>query len=269
MQKSFDLLHKLQPWEIQAGPIRINYTGEEGIDAGGLAKDWFVEMSKRLVSIPRQQQTTTSHHKNRNKQESEEVQEEADGFDKDKENSSPVSFSIIYETEQGVTINPTAGVVYSDAECRYMYTSLGMFIAKALIDGQTIGIQFHKLILLCLLAAPVDEIAVADQFLDPVKRKVALREAKLKAKRFSLSDLQDTEPEFYRGMKWIAENSVDGAEISFSTTYQAYVYNARTQCAQPKQITVELVEGGDERIVTDADKDEYIQLMVDWLCHKR
>jgi hypothetical protein len=42
LQKSFSLLHKLEPWEVQAGPIRINYAGEEGIDAGGLAKDWCV-----------------------------------------------------------------------------------------------------------------------------------------------------------------------------------------------------------------------------------
>jgi hypothetical protein len=194
----------------------------------------------------------------------------ADGpLDPFAEDAPPISFSIIYETEQGVTINPTAGVVFSDDECRYMYSALGKFIAKAIIDGQTIGIQFHRLLLLCLLAAPVDTTAVEDKYLDPVKRKAALREAKTKARRFSLEDLAEVEPEFHRGLKWISDNSVEGAEITFSTTYEAYVYNPKTQSAQPKQITVELVEGGEERVVTDEDKEEYLQLMVDWLCRKR
>jgi len=261
MQKSFSLLHKLEPWEMQAGPIRINYKGEEGIDAGGLAKDWFVEISKSLVSV----QTSGSGNSSGNSK----ARDDVVPVDPFAEETPPISFGIVYETEQGVTINPTAGVVYSDEECRYMYSALGMFIAKAIIDGQTIGIQFHKLLLLCLLAAPVNETAVGDKYLDPVKRKAAVREAKAKAKRFNLTDLAETEPEFYRGLLWISENSVDGAEISFSTTYEAYVFSARAGTAQPKQITVELVEGGEERIVTDDDKEEYVQLMVDWLCRKR
>lgn len=150
-----------------------------------------------------------------------------------------------------------------------MYTALGTFIAKAIIDGQTIGLQMHKLLLLCLLAAPVDEKAIEDSYLDPVKRKAAVREARNKSLRFSLDDLAETEPDFYRGLKWINDNSVEGAEITFSTTYEAYVFNSRTNSAQAKQISVELVEGGEDRVVTDAGKEEYLQLMVDWLCRKR
>ena len=88
----------------------MNYENEDGIDAGGLAKDWFVEIIKALISV-----NNSSN---------------GDG--------SAVSFSIVHETEQGVTLNPTAGVVFSDDECRYLYTTLGIFLAKAIVGKFTI-----------------------------------------------------------------------------------------------------------------------------------
>jgi E3 ubiquitin-protein ligase HUWE1 len=35
--------------ELNAGPIRISFEGEEGLDAGGLAKDWFGAVGRALV----------------------------------------------------------------------------------------------------------------------------------------------------------------------------------------------------------------------------
>ena len=97
LQTSFKLLKEIPSWQLKAGPVRISYLNEDGLDAGGLAKDWFVEMSKSLLNIgaiSNQDQNNTST------------------------DTATASFSFIYETQQGVTINPTAGMVYSDDECR-------------------------------------------------------------------------------------------------------------------------------------------------------
>ncbi len=282
LQNSFTLLNNLPAWELLAGPIRISYLGEDGLDAGGLAKDWFVEMSKALLHIGSEAPPPKRVDPNSAaaiKAAAAAVAAEKEGAgggasvaadsaeinpedvpDADADvDEKPVSYSIIHETEQGVAINPTAGVVFSDEDCQYMYGLLGTFIAKALIDGQTIGIQFHKLFLLALLSG----VSKGEERLAPAKR----REKELK--RYKLSDLEDCEPQFYAGLKWIADNSVEGADITFSTAYEAYVYNSHTKTAQRKTITVDLVEGGDDRTVTDDDKDEYLALMLEWLCKKR
>ena len=116
LMNSFKLLSELEDWQLLAGPVRINYQGEDGIDAGGLAKDWFVEMMKSLLRVSSDGGSSGSG---------------GSGFDDDQ--PEVVSFSILHETEQGVTINPTAGIVYSEDECQYMYRTFGVFLAKALI----------------------------------------------------------------------------------------------------------------------------------------
>lgn len=35
--------------DLAAGPIRIVYENEAGIDAGGLAKDWFQELTRKVT----------------------------------------------------------------------------------------------------------------------------------------------------------------------------------------------------------------------------
>lgn len=98
LHNSFNILANTPDWEFVAGPLRVNYIGEDGIDAGGLAKDWFVEVVKLLLSV---------------------TETENAGIDATRGPvDGPTSFNILLETDNGVTINPTAGVVYTEEECR-------------------------------------------------------------------------------------------------------------------------------------------------------
>ena len=46
-------MHRINPSRLRKQdllkPLRIRYTGEDGIDSGGLVKDWFVEVSRCLA----------------------------------------------------------------------------------------------------------------------------------------------------------------------------------------------------------------------------
>ena len=158
---------------------------------------------------------------------------------------------------------------------RYMYNLFGVFLAKALIDGQTLGIRVHPLILLALITPPDVVLNVID----------TNNTTKRKSSYYQLSLLANSEPEFHRGLQWISENSVEGqlvlyvhklymhvfidAELTFSTSYEAYTYNSSTRSYVSKQVTVELVPGGKDIIVTEETKGKYIQAMVEWICRRR
>ena len=48
MDSSFRAFALLRPTDLLK-PLRIRYAGEDGIDSGGLVKDWFLEASRRIV----------------------------------------------------------------------------------------------------------------------------------------------------------------------------------------------------------------------------
>ena len=49
LKESFEKLHKLDP-ETWLQRIKVSYEGNEGIDAGGLTKDWFTKLSNELFN---------------------------------------------------------------------------------------------------------------------------------------------------------------------------------------------------------------------------
>lgn len=58
-------------------------------------------------------------------------------------------------------------------------------------------------------------------------------------------------------------------DIAFSTSYSAYSYNPKTKTATSKQITVELMDRGSDTTVTNENRAQYIELMLEWLCKRR
>jgi len=48
LQDSLTLLGYSELIELQRSPIRIQFENEQGIDNGGLSKDWFTSVAKAL-----------------------------------------------------------------------------------------------------------------------------------------------------------------------------------------------------------------------------
>ncbi|EUB59451.1 Signal recognition particle protein [Echinococcus granulosus] len=75
-------------------------------------------------------------------------------------------------------------------------------------------------------------------------------------KPLSLNDLQTVDEEYYNSLLFIRENPIDDAdlELYFEADYEHF----------GQTITCELKQGGKSIKVTDANKEEYLSLMVNW-----
>lgn len=123
-----------------------------------------------------------------------------------------------------------ASVIHGD-EIRWIFRSIGIFIAKAIADGQILGATFSDL-LLCLL----------------------------RGERVQLDDLRAAEPEIYHSLQWILSNDVTEADLSFSVSYEG---------AFGQMITVSLGGHPEGTKVTEENKGSYVDSMVDWLGKER
>ena len=192
LEESLQQLFAKAKEEIDAGPIRVKYQNEEGLDAGGLAKDWFSEVSRNLLEG---------------------------------------STGLLIQNEHGfATIDPRAAIIHKPSESRWLFKALGIFFAKALIDGQTLGMSLNPTVLMLMCG-----------------------------KTPSLEDLKDVDPSFYRGLKWVEENNVEGADLTFSASYELFGSNE----------TIKFIENGDTVAVTEENKEEYLDLIQQWLFRGR
>jgi len=271
--KSLHVLHDLPPVVAAAGPVRVRFIGEEGLDAGGLAKDWVGLVARALLSCG-------AHILEVSRDEHQEV----------------------------VKIDPRGGYVYAGEDLCWLFRGLGRFLAKVrlpslspdslstlsnislprrslpprcpqvLRDGHTLGITLSPILLL----------------------QLAGREP-------SLPQLAQADPYYYKGLKWILENDVTDLDLTFSTTFdlavdidgdeeiaeaeaeaEAVAGNADDEGdvvrlppralrvppgtagavaagAATAQVCKELVPGGRDVAVTESNKAEYVRLMQTWL----
>ena len=114
---------------------------------------------------------------------------------------------------------------------RWLFRSLGIFAAKAILDNQILGIMLNRLLLLYLCG-----------------------------RRPTLEDMEISDPSYYKGLIWVLDNDVTHAELNFSTSYEG-IFGEST--------TVSLCDNGENRIVTETNKEEYVDLMSNWLSRGR
>lgn len=189
--------HKL----LQAGVGRVEFIGEDGIDAGGLAKDWFSQLAKSLLADCLAVGCTA-----------------------------PVGLLATDPDTGFVSIDASCPYIYPLSDLRWMYEAVGCILAKSILDNQTLGLFFSPILISLLF----DREATLDQ-------------------------LEKAEPALYRGLKWVSENDVTGADLTFSVSFDVL-----GDCK-----TVELVENGEDIIVTEENKKSYVDQMAVWLIRDR
>uniref|UniRef100_A0A915B110 E3 ubiquitin-protein ligase n=1 Tax=Parascaris univalens TaxID=6257 RepID=A0A915B110_PARUN len=168
--------------------LYIQFRGEEGLDYGGVAREWFFLLSHEVLN--------------------------------------PMYCLFMYAgtNNYSLQINP-ASFINPDHLKYFEY--IGRFIAMALFHGKFIYSGFTM----------------------PFYKKML-------NKKLTLKDLESVDAEFYNSVMWIKENNVDECdmELYFVADYEL-LGEIRTH---------ELKEGGAELAVCEANKDEYMELLVEW-----
>ena len=125
----------------------------------------------------------------------------------------------------GAIIDIRSSVLHG-SECRWLFTSIGKFFAKAIIDEHMLGVKFNDLFLSWLIGRPP-----------------------------TLEELKDIDPTMYKGLEWVLNNPVNDADFTFSASYELF----------DEQITVDFIPNGRTVSVTDDNKTQYVDYMLAWL----
>jgi hypothetical protein len=110
-----DTLRQLRlptPHELLAGPIRVTFHDEEGIDGGGLSREWAVEVMKLILL--------------------------------DSSGLMTISGNSGEDNEAILDIRANA---FHGSDCRWLFLSLGKLLAKVIIDELAVGVKFSDLFL--------------------------------------------------------------------------------------------------------------------------
>ncbi|KAH9581735.1 WW domain containing E3 ubiquitin protein ligase 1, variant 2 [Schistosoma haematobium] len=184
---SFEQIMRLKPHELRCR-LFISFTGEEGLDYGGLSREWFFKLSTELL------------------------------------NPMYCLFEYAGGNNYALQINPASSV---NPEHLEYFRFVGRFIALALYHSRFIDngftLPFYKRML---------------------------------NKNITLADIETVDVEYYNSLKFIQENNIDecGLDVYFAMDYEV-LGELRTH---------ELKPGGRDILLTDANKAEYIDLMVNW-----
>ncbi|CAI2308630.1 unnamed protein product [Caenorhabditis sp. 36 PRJEB53466] len=168
--------------------LYIQFRGEEGLDYGGVAREWFFLLSHEVLN--------------------------------------PMYCLFMYagNNNYSLQINP-ASFVNPDHLKYFEY--IGRFIAMALFHGKFIYSGFTM----------------------PFYKKML-------NKKIVLKDIEQVDSEIYNSLMWIKDNNIDECdmELYFVADYELL----------GELKTYELKEGGADIAVTEANKLEYIELLVEW-----
>ncbi|TKR96458.1 hypothetical protein L596_010472 [Steinernema carpocapsae] len=168
--------------------LYIQFKGEEGLDYGGVAREWFFLLSHEVLN--------------------------------------PMYCLFMYAgtSNYSLQINPASFV--NPDHLKY-FEFIGRFIAMALFHGKFIYSGFTM----------------------PFYKKML-------NKKLHMKDLESVDMEFYNSIMWIKDNNIDECDMEL---YFVADYDLLGEIK-----THELKENGTNIPVNEANKEEYIELMVEW-----
>ena len=184
---SFKFLSFKSGDEIKYGKLSIRFHGEEGVDAGGVTREWFQVLSRQMFNpdyalfIPVASDRTTFH---------------------------PNKLSKVNE------------------EHLMFFKFIGRIIGKALYEGRALDCHFSRAVYKRILGKSV-----------------------------SIKDMETLDLDYYKSLLWMLENDI--TEIITET------FSVETDDFGVRE-TVDLVENGRNIPVTEENKHEYVQLVVEY-----
>ncbi|XP_027004984.2 NEDD4-like E3 ubiquitin-protein ligase WWP1 isoform X2 [Tachysurus fulvidraco] len=186
-EDSFQQIMALKPYDLRRR-LYIIFRGEEGLDYGGLAREWFFLLSHEVL------------------------------------NPMYCLFEYAGKSNYCLQINP-ASTINPDHLSYFCF--IGRFIAMALFHGKFIDTGFS---------------------LPFYKRMLN--------KKLLLKDLESIDPEFFNSLIWIRDNNIEECSLEMYFTVDMEILGKIT--------SHNLKPDGDNILVTEENKEEYIGLMAEW-----
>jgi hypothetical protein len=200
--------------ELLAGPIRISFHNEIGIDGGGLSREWAIEVMKLVIQDSSGLMTSSTF---------------GCGSSDNDTNDSGGGGGGGGGGGDNAIIDMRANALHG-TDCRWLFISLGKFLAKIIIDELVVGIKFSDLFLTWLCG-----------------------------KLPTLDDLKSMDSVMSRGLEWVLNNSIHDSDLTFSASYDLL---GTTE-------VIDFIPNGRNINVTEENKIEYVDLMMAWLIHGR
>ena len=172
--------------EIKYGKLNIRFHGEEGVDAGGVTREWFQVLSRQM-------------------------------FNPDYALFVPVA-------SDRTTFHPNKNSYFNEEHLDF-FKFIGRIIGKALYEGRPLDCHFSRAVYKRILGRTV-----------------------------SIKDMETLDLDYYKSLVWMLENDI--TEVITET------FSIETEDFGAKQI-VDLVENGRNIPVTEENKQEYAQLVVE------
>ncbi|GAB7346103.1 hypothetical protein MBLNU457_4860t2 [Dothideomycetes sp. NU457] len=183
---SFKSLYYKKPNEIKYGKLNIRFHGEEGVDAGGVTREWFGALSRQM-------------------------------FNPDYALFNPVA-------ADRTTFHPNPLSVINEQHLTF-FRFIGRIIGKALYEGRVLDCHFSRAVYKRILGKPV-----------------------------SLKDMETLDLDYYKSLVWILENDI--TDVTFETFSVEVDKFGVTE-------TVDLIPGGRDIPVTEENKREYVNKVVE------
>ncbi|EAW10523.1 E3 ubiquitin-protein ligase TOM1 [Aspergillus clavatus NRRL 1] len=184
---SFKSLYFKSADELKYGKLNVRFHGEEGVDAGGVTREWFQVLARGMFNpnyalfIPVAADRTTFHP------------------------------------------NRLSGV---NSEHLMFFKFIGRIIGKALYEGRVLDCHFSRAVYKCILSRSV-----------------------------SIKDMETLDLDYYKSLLWMLENDI--------TDIITETFAVETDDFGEKQV-IDLIENGSNIPVTQENKEEYVQRVVDY-----
>ncbi|CAG0891922.1 unnamed protein product [Cyprideis torosa] len=186
-EQSFHQIMRLEAFQLRRR-LYVMFKGEEGLDYGGVAREWFFLLSHEVL------------------------------------NPMYCLFEYANPEHTLLQINPASNI---NPDHLLYFRFIGRFIAMALYHRNFIysgfTLPFYKQML---------------------------------GKKLVLKDLESVDPEFYQSLKWILDNNIDECDLEM-------YFTADFECLG-KVTQHDLKPNGASIRVTQENKEEYVQLMMEW-----
>ncbi|XP_016099616.1 NEDD4-like E3 ubiquitin-protein ligase WWP2 isoform X1 [Sinocyclocheilus grahami] len=186
-EDSFQQIMNMKPYDLRRR-LYIIMRGEEGLDYGGIAREWFFLLSHEVL------------------------------------NPMYCLFEYAGKNNYCLQINPASSI---NPDHLTYFRFIGRFIAMALYHGKFIDTGFT---------------------LPFYKRMLN--------KKPTLKDLESIDPEFYNSIMWVKENDLEECGVE--------LYFAQDMEILGKVTTHQLKNDGENELVMQDNKEEYISLLTDW-----
>ena len=169
------------------GRLRVQFTNEEGVDAGGLTREWYQILSREMFNP---------------------------------------GYALFVTSANNVTFQPSP-FSHINQEHLTFFKFIGRIMGKAICDGYHLDAFFTRAFYKHVLGQEV-----------------------------TYTDMEDLDPEYYKNLKWLLEENID--ETDLFENY--FVYEAEEL---GRMVFKELIPGGKDIRVTEANKMEYVQGICD------